>query len=629
VGSYVVTYNVTDGAGNPAVEVMRTVVVIDGSVDVTVLDEWVVDGSYAAQNAIFDVSAGTNRIVLVGLSAEKNQNGPMAVASVSLGGQALTELFDFTVGSSSAYHNLHWLGYLLESEIVAAGSDPVLTITYANAPSNPFDEPKIHFASYANVDQITPIVDSDSNSNTNASSLMLTHTLIAGDGDKIVGFNVVGQNYAPGLITFGYTEETESIGATNGHASAVYDRTATTSVTENPTFTSATATRMAVSAVVLKSAGGENAPPVLGNNTLTIDEGATVVLTAANLSATDADTDDSTLTFTVSSVANGQFEFVGTAGMIMSFTQAELTAPGVQFVHNGSELAPSYFVSVDDGTQTDGPAAAAIIFTNVDIEAPEPDPITWAVVPHSTGTASISMTASTASDPSGVEYLFTNTAGGGNNSGWQDSPIFEDTGLQPNTSYTYTVTARDKSANQNATAASTTESATTDALLPDTSPPNPDPMTWVTTPNATGSTSINMVASTATDPSGVEYYFEETSGNPGGTDSAWQTSPNYTDSGLSADTEYSYRVKARDKSADQNETNWSSTLSATSDKSGCGAAPMTRESGQTNLPAMNSFEKALLPLFPSIAALVLWNFYRVVRRRKNRITPGNNDSQTP
>ena len=74
-----------------------------------------------------------------------------------------------------------------------------------------------------------------------------------------------------------------------------------------------------------------------------------------------------------------------------------------------------------------------------------------------------------------------------------------------------------------------------------------------------------MAATTASDPSGVEYYFEETSGNPGGTDSGWQDSVNYTDSGLNADTEYRYRVKARDKSTDQNETSWSSTSSATTD----------------------------------------------------------------
>gem|GEM_PF-6157098 len=73
------------------------------------------------------------------------------------------------------------------------------------------------------------------------------------------------------------------------------------------------------------------------------------------------------------------------------------------------------------------------------------------------------MTATTASDPSGVEYYFECTAGGGNDSAWQDSTTYEDTGLSPSTQYTYWARARDKSTNQNATAWSTTESATTDS----------------------------------------------------------------------------------------------------------------------------------------------------------------------
>jgi len=73
------------------------------------------------------------------------------------------------------------------------------------------------------------------------------------------------------------------------------------------------------------------------------------------------------------------------------------------------------------------------------------------------------MTATTATDTSGVEYYFDCTAGGGNDSGWQDSATYEDTGLSASTQYTYQVRARDKSSNQNATGWSTEKSATTDA----------------------------------------------------------------------------------------------------------------------------------------------------------------------
>ena len=71
-------------------------------------------------------------------------------------------------------------------------------------------------------------------------------------------------------------------------------------------------------------------------------------------------------------------------------------------------------------------------------------------------------------------------------------------------------------------------------------------MTWATVPYATGSSSIAMIATTASDASGVEYFFDETSGNTGGTDSGWVTDPVYNDTGLSPSTEYTYTVQMRD-----------------------------------------------------------------------------------
>ncbi|MEE9534834.1 MAG: HYR domain-containing protein, partial [Acidimicrobiia bacterium] len=99
-----------------------------------------------------------------------------------------------------------------------------------------------------------------------------------------------------------------------------------------------------------------------------------------------------------------------------------------------------------------------------DTVPPVPDPMTWATVPSPTGSSSIAMTATTASDPNGVEYSFMCTLGGCRDSGWQDSAIYVDTGLQPGTQYTYQVKARDKSANQNETGWSSTASATTESV---------------------------------------------------------------------------------------------------------------------------------------------------------------------
>jgi len=201
-----------------------------------------------------------------------------------------------------------------------------------------------------------------------------------------------------------------------------------------------------------------------------------------------------------------------------------------------------------------------------DTNAPTPDP-TWAKQPYATRDSAVAMAATMPYDPSGVQYYFTCTAGGGHDSGWQNSPIYEDTYLVPDSEYTYTVKARDKSSNNNETAASSPASAVT--LPQDTTPPEPDPMTWVTTPYGFGEDTIMMESAHAYDQSNVEFYFECVGG--AGHDSGWQDAPIYTDTGLEPNTTYTYTVTARDKSYSQNETAASTAESGTT--LGSGGAP--------------------------------------------------------
>lgn len=63
-----------------------------------------------------------------------------------------------------------------------------------------------------------------------------------------------------------------------------------------------------------------------------------------------------------------------------------------------------------------------------DFTPPSPDPMTFVETPTATGQFAVTMTATTASDASGVEYFFTNTTLA-TNSGWQDSSFWTDTGL--------------------------------------------------------------------------------------------------------------------------------------------------------------------------------------------------------
>jgi len=136
-----------------------------------------------------------------------------------------------------------------------------------------------------------------------------------------------------------------------------------------------------------------------------------------------------------------------------------------------SNLSGTVYIRVQDTDRTKGRTSLDTIYIDQmfirsqgfgpDTSPPSPNPMTWSAAPHATTSTSVSMTATAAFDPSGVEYYFDCLTAGGHDSGWQSSPSYEDTGLSPNTTYTYTVTARDLSANQNQTAASTAESATT------------------------------------------------------------------------------------------------------------------------------------------------------------------------
>ena len=107
-----------------------------------------------------------------------------------------------------------------------------------------------------------------------------------------------------------------------------------------------------------------NDAPAIGVNSLTISEGGSVVLGLTNLSTTDPDNTPGQLTYTASNVSYGQFELVAVAGAaIMSFTQADINAGLVQFVHDGGDTAPAYDLTVSDGSLIAGPSSVSVTFT--------------------------------------------------------------------------------------------------------------------------------------------------------------------------------------------------------------------------------------------------------------------------
>jgi len=76
--------------------------------------------------------------------------------------------------------------------------------------------------------------------------------------------------------------------------------------------------------------------------------------------------------------------------------------------------------------------------------------------------------------------------------------------------------------------------------------PGPDPATFASPPSNSGMLDIVMRATPGRgDFEPIEYFFAETSGNPGGASSGWTTNPVYTDTCLESGTSYTYTVKMR------------------------------------------------------------------------------------
>ncbi len=108
------------------------------------------------------------------------------------------------------------------------------------------------------------------------------------------------------------------------------------------------------------------------------------------------------------------------------------------------------------------------VFEEAITVTPSPNPLTWVDEPVAVNGTAISITASTASDISGVEYRFECVLDNCNDSDWQSSPSYTDTGLLPGTEYSYRGQARDLSGNQNATGFTSTLAAMTLSCVSET-----------------------------------------------------------------------------------------------------------------------------------------------------------------
>ena len=179
-----------------------------------------------------------------------------------------------------------------------------------------------------------------------------------------------------------------------------------------------------------------------------------------------------------------------------------------------------------------------------DTTPPSPDPMTWTTEPYQLSTSQMRMVATTASDLHGpVAYHFWRdlSAGGASTDlGYHSSSTYTDSGLAVNTQYRYYVQARDNATSPNVTSWSSPSHEYTAIETP----------TGVTFGTRT-STSIQ--ARSTNTPSGL------TRGSSGliiynasaGTSSGWKQNNNWwTSSGLTPNTQYGFRARARNGDGD-------------------------------------------------------------------------------
>lgn len=115
------------------------------------------------------------------------------------------------------------------------------------------------------------------------------------------------------------------------------------------------------------SAELRNVPPRLaGDLDITVQRGKSVVITTDDINAVDPDDTPDHLTYKVSNPANGFVSLASQAGTpIVTFTQADIEAGRVLFVHNGGDsVAASFDVVVADAS---GAASGALQTVHVHV----------------------------------------------------------------------------------------------------------------------------------------------------------------------------------------------------------------------------------------------------------------------
>jgi len=197
--------------------------------------------------AAYSYAAGSNRLLLVAVEYETDATGAHTVA-VTYGGTGLTQILN-----NVTQRQCIWIGYMKEANLPASGSNIVSTITLAGGAA--LTRQTVHAAVYANVDQGTPVVASNSQSSSSAQSRTNTAINVENGGYffYIWNFNTTTSGASTSNNGTGYTEHYDQLYTTYSLSAA--SKPITANGTESVTVTtSLAASRCALSVVSLKPA---------------------------------------------------------------------------------------------------------------------------------------------------------------------------------------------------------------------------------------------------------------------------------------------------------------------------------------------------------------------------------------
>jgi hypothetical protein len=186
------------------------------------------------------VEPGVKRALVFTAHVEDNDGVPN-LAGVSYGGQAMTKIIEQSVGSST---RAYVVAYILEEAGIAAASNGAIVPTWTETPD------KVAYSSifFKNVDQVTPVGMTESNSTTSLSTLATT-SLATANGDLVFVAGTCGNTGSYSVNN----DFTEGIELTMSSSDAVAGYKQATGTDETPSISHSNLNRQVVVGFVLQN----------------------------------------------------------------------------------------------------------------------------------------------------------------------------------------------------------------------------------------------------------------------------------------------------------------------------------------------------------------------------------------